>query len=100
MPLDPGKLEAVLGNKFEFKPSDGHSDNHKWYELQLDGLPVIATRVSHNKKEIRNKLEGMIARQLRVRTPFFREMVRCTKSRDDYYEKVRKDPFPPWNERL
>ncbi|MHB1036405.1 MAG: hypothetical protein ACYC35_17180 [Pirellulales bacterium] len=36
------------------------------------------------------KIEGAIARQLRVAKSFFGEMMDCTKSRDDYYQELRR----------
>lgn len=86
--------------KFLFAPAEHREAGHKWYELQLPGLPIIATRVGHHKKDVGTKLEGKIARQCRVRGPYFAEMMDCTKSKDDYYEQVRRDPYPPWNIRF
>lgn len=97
MPYKPGEIENALQGKFHFSPSTSHSSNHRWYELSLPGLPLIVTKVSHGKKQIGRKLESMIARQLRVRTSFLREMINCTKDREDYYSRVTEDPFPPWN---
>jgi hypothetical protein len=100
MPYKPSKIEHALQGKFDFTLSDRHSPDHRWYELSLPGLPIIATRVSHSKKEIGPKLEGKIARQLRVPTQFFREMIDCTKNREDYYTQVREAPYPPWDVRF
>ena len=90
-------LESLLTDKFHFSRSPHHSTDHRWYELHLEGVPVILTKVSHTKKEISAALEGKIARQLRVRKTFFRGMVICSNSCEDYYHQVKEDPFPPWN---
>jgi hypothetical protein len=58
---------------------------------------MILTKVSHSKQDIGPKLEGKIARQLRVHKPYFEEMMDCTNSREDYYQQVRESPFPPFN---
>ncbi len=100
MSRKPRKIEKVLQSKFGFSPAEGHSSDHRWYELQLPGLPLILTKVSHNKKEIGPKLEGKIARQLRVRGPYFRGMVDCKNNREDYYQKVQEDPYPPFDIRF
>lgn len=100
MPLKPRELEDLLQTKFGFSPAQDRAPDHRWYELQLPELPCILTKVSHNKKEIHSNLESKIARQLRVRTPYFKGMVSCTNSREDYYEKVREDPYPPWEHRF
>lgn len=96
MPLRNRDLEATLQSKFGFI-SVPKSSGHRHYVLKLDGLPPIWTMVSHGKQDISSKLEAAIAKQLRVRVAFFREMISCTKSREEYYRQVRTDPFPPWD---
>jgi hypothetical protein len=100
MPYKPREIKKTLKNKFGFGPAKGHSDDHSWYELCLPGLPSILTKVSHGKKEVGRKLEGKIARQLRVRTPYFRGMVGCTHSYEDYCRQIREDPYPPFDHRF
>jgi hypothetical protein len=100
MPYRNRDVENTLLNKFEFVESPAHSDDHRWVELQLPGLPVIATYFSHARQVIDVKLWGKIARQLRVRAKYLNEMIDCTKSRDQYYKQVTDDPFPPWAHRF
>jgi hypothetical protein len=100
MPFKPDVIEKTLLHKFGFQPAENHEIGHRWVELQLPNLPNILTRVSHNRKDIGVKLEGKIARQLRVRTVFFRGMISCTNSQEDYYKQVRENPFPPWEIRF
>jgi len=76
MPINRRDFEKLLKSKFGFEKDEKRSDDHIWYTLQLDDLPVISTKVSHSENEIGKKLEGMIARQLRVRKPFFHGDVR------------------------
>jgi hypothetical protein len=95
MPLRTRDFEALLQTKFGFVPADKAAD-HRWYELKLADLPPIFTKASHGKQEIRSQLENLIAKQLHVRVAFFRGMMNCTKSREDYYAQVRQDPIPPW----
>jgi len=97
MPYKPKEVERKLRHKFAFSPAKEHSVDHHWFELELPGLPAILTKVSHNRREIGAKLEGKIARQLRVRTPYFRGMINCTNSRSDYYRQVRDAPYPPFD---
>ena len=97
MPYKPEEVERKLRNKFAFRSAKGHSVDHHWFELQLLGLPPILTKVSHSRKEIGSTLEGMIARQLRVRTRYFQGMIDCTNSRNDYYRQVEEDPYPPFD---
>ena len=101
MPHKPREIESILKNKFHFIPTEGHSPDHRWYEIRLPDLPPILTKISHSKKrDIGRKLEGKIARQLRVRTAYFRGMVDCTHSCEDYYRQVRDDPYPPFEHRF
>lgn len=100
MPYKPREIERILRNKFGFDPAEGHSADHIWYELHLLDLPPILTKVSHSKKDIGRKLEGKIARQLRVRTSYFRGMVDCTHNCEDYCRQVRDDPYPPFEHRF
>jgi hypothetical protein len=100
MPYRNRDVEAALLNKFQFVDSQTRSDNHRWIELALPGLPVIATHFSHGRQEIDSKLWGKIARQLRVRARYLSEMIDCTKSRDEYYKQVTDEPYPPWAHRF
>ena len=100
MPLRPNVVINTLTNKFHFEPARGRSDDHRWFELKLPDLPPIVTKVSHGRGEISLKIESMMARQLRVRTTFFRGMVDCTNSNENYCQQVRDDPFPPWDHRF
>ena len=97
MPFKSEVVETKLKNKFGFSPAVGRESGHRWYELKIEGLPVISTKFSHGGKEINDFLESIISKQLRVRKPFFREMIGCTKSSEEYQEQVKEDPFPPFN---
>lgn len=97
MSLKPRDIEKVLKTKLAFVKAKNRSDDHRCYELQLPGLPLIHTKVSHTKAEIRKGLAGMIARQLRLRMPFFDALIKCKKTRQEYEEQVRRDPYPPFD---
>ncbi|GAB62701.1 hypothetical protein KSU1_C1105 [Candidatus Jettenia caeni] len=87
----------MLQHKFGFTPAKSHSSDHRWYELKLDGLPTILTKVSHSRDPINKCIEGKTAKQLRVKKQYYEGMMSCSNSRDNYYQQVRKDPFPPFN---
>lgn len=95
MPYKTPDIENKLANKFGFTRSQHKGDDHIRYELKLDGLPIIQTHFSHGSKES-EKLVGIIARQVRVRKPFFDGMIECSNSKEAYYEMIRKDPYPPF----
>jgi hypothetical protein len=90
------QLLHVLRHKFKFVTPAGHGDDHKWVELRLTGVPPIRTKVSHGAGEASKEIEAMIARQLRVSNAFFRGMIDCTNSCEDYYRQLETDPRPPF----
>jgi len=92
--------ERRIQNKFGFEPAAERSPDHRWYKLRLEGLPLISTYFSHSKGDLSPKLEGKIARQLRVTTAFFRDMIRCNRAAQDYERQVREAPVPPWDVRF
>ena len=100
MPIKVKKLEQTLVKKLGFTPAPARSTDHKWYQLEIPGIPVIATKISHGEKELSSMLEAAIARQLRVRTAFLSEVVSCTKRSAEYQTQVKTDPFPPFNKRF
>jgi hypothetical protein len=85
-----------MRQKFNFQSAKGHSRDHIWLELKLPGIPTIFTKLSHSSDELRDRLIGKIARQLRVPGPFAREMIACTKSRDEYYAAVQQTSHRPF----
>jgi hypothetical protein len=96
MSLKPKKLEQLLRSKFGFLPAKSRSKDHRCYELSLDGLPPIHTKVSHSKKDIGSNLLAKIARQMRVHKPFFDEMMGCTIDKQTYENQIRVSPYPPF----
>jgi len=100
MALKTRDIEQKLVHKFGFGHAQNRSVDHRWYELNIPGCPPVVTKVFHGQKEISDKLEGMIARQLRVRKEFLREMISCTKSSEDYQNQVQNDPYPPFEHRI
>ena len=100
MGLKYSELQRLLQAKFSFVVARSHSVDHHWYELKISDGPTIRTKVSHGKGELGKVLEGRIAKQMRVRTPFFREMMSCTKDSDQYLSQVLNDPYPPFEHGL
>ncbi len=100
MGLKYSKLQRLLQGKFSFVEASSHSDDHNWYELEISDRLTVRTKVSHGSGELGNRLEGKIARQLKVRTGFFREMVTCTKDAGEYRSQVLSDPYPPFEHEL
>jgi hypothetical protein len=100
MPIKTRDLESKLQGKFGFSQSKTRSKDHRWYEIKIPGLPLIATKVSHGAREISSGLESRIAKQLRVRITFFRGMIKCSNNSDAYQKQVNEDPYPPYSTRF
>ena len=96
MSFKPNDIERLLLHKFQFNNPTNRSDDHIWFELKLDDLPTVTTKVSRNKKEIGKNLKGKIAKQLHVKVRFLEEMFSCTKSKEQYEALLRTDPYPPF----
>ncbi len=100
MPRSARDVERLLVQKFGFSPAGNQSVDHAWYQLKLEGFPAIKTKVSRGAGSLSKQLEGMIARQLRVRRAYFDGMFSCRNSSEDYQRQVEEDPFPPWDFRF
>ncbi len=96
MPRDNREVERTLINKFQFARAERKADDHRWLQLKLDNIPTIFTKFSHTREDISDRIWGLIARQLKVRTPYLNGMVDCTNGREAYYELLRTAPYPPW----
>ncbi len=72
--------------------------DHTWFVLKIEGMPAIKTKLSHHDETAGKELEKRIYQQLHVRKPFFHELMDCTKSRDDFIEQVRSDPYPTFDQ--
>ena len=94
MPRKSRDIGRLLKNKFRFAE---YTTDHTWYELTLPDCQTIKTKLSLGTREYGKLLEGKVARQLRVRKPFYEKMMSCTASCEDYYEQVSTDPYPPWD---
>jgi hypothetical protein len=92
VPIKPSELQRQLTHKFKFVPAKNRSSDHQWLELQLPGIVTIRTKLSHSKAELRARLLGIIARELRVNSAYLNEMVVCTKGQDEYYEHLKTAP--------
>jgi hypothetical protein len=96
MPPDNREVERILITKFAFTRADRRADDHRWLQLKLDDLPPVFTKFSHTREDISDRIWGLIAHQLKVRTPYLNGMVECTNGPEDYYNLLRTAPFPPW----
>lgn len=95
MPYKPIEIERMLINKLHMRVSNA---DHKWFELKIDGLPPIRTKLPNHKDDINPIIAGRIHKQLRIRKKFFHELMDCTKYFDDYENQIKDDPYPPFNQ--
>jgi hypothetical protein len=67
-------------------------DDHRRYRLIIDAQFIAQTHVSSGTKyrTLGQDLVAAMAKQLHVSPQFFRDIVTCTKSRDDYLHKLRE----------
>lgn len=98
MPYKPAEIERVLKTVLGFVEDDTHEVGHKWYKLKIEGVPrTIRTKISHGKKtEYGAGLESAVAKQLHVRKEFFRALMAGQKTREDYINELKNNPFPPF----
>ena len=90
-------IRQCLEGKLGFVESEHKSDDHYWYELHLSGLPVITTKVSRGSKaHCDDSLEAKVAKQLHVRKSFYNRVMSCELNRQQYYDEVSTNPYPPF----
>lgn len=86
-------IESKLVRKFAFR--EVRKTGHTFYTLHLEGLPKLRTHASgrHSRRtSVGRPLESEIAAQVGVRVPFFRGMIDCSRSREDYYKELQDHP--------
>lgn len=81
MPLLVRDLEAMLVNKLGFTWRDG---KHRIYSLEVRGLRVASTALSHGERELGDNRVSEMARQLGIARKQLLALVQCTLNRDDY----------------
>lgn len=95
MEFSAKEVERLLLTKFLFTRAEG--TRHRFYELQLEGLPAVRTHVSHGSHDtVGDYLLKAMATQLHVEKRFLEGMLVCTNSKDSYYRRLREAPNPPF----
>ena len=82
--LERKAVERAVISKLKME-KDTRRD-HQQYRFYHDGKLIGKIHFSHTPKmkTLGDDLVRMMAGELKVPTPFFVELVRCTRSRDDY----------------
>jgi hypothetical protein len=68
-------------------PDENH---HHMLRKKIDGVVTLVTRMSHDNKEIRDDLVGLMARQCCLRPAEFWQLIDCPLSEEDWEAKVRE----------
>lgn len=92
MALARNGVEQQLSQKLLMELRQGKRADHRYYVLMIDGVKVAQTHVSTGTsyKTLGNDLVSSMARQLYLTAPFFRDIVNCKKSRDDYLQCLKE----------
>ena len=86
MPKPARDVMASLEQKGFRKKENDHTFFHLW----VGGKKTyIYTKVSHGEREIRDKLLGMMARQLKLSGKQFRELVDCPFTGEQLIQHLR-----------
>ena len=90
MPFPKREVKSQLLLKFEFVEVEG--SNHEAVAFYYEGKKIATTRFSRgSNQDIGDKLLKVMARQVRVETlNFFKKMIECTNSLEDYTERLRE----------
>lgn len=66
-------------------------NDHIFLEFFHEGIFVTKTKLSHNGQTIGDDLISIMSKQCKMSKTFFLEFSRCTKSKSDYVEALKKD---------
>lgn len=90
MALKRTEVEEKLLHKFGFEPVDG--TRHDAVAFFYDGRKIATTRFSRGMKgDVSPDILKAMAEEVRVVTlSYFKEMITCTKSKDDYIRFLRE----------
>lgn len=88
MPLSSREVRSALMNKFQFQPVQG--SRHEAVAFFYEGKKVATTRFSHGRdRQIGDDLLRRMATEIMVHNlRFFKEMIGCTKSLDDFIMRL------------
>jgi len=93
MPISKARVRRQLLQKFGFEEVRG--SRHEAIAFFYDGQKVATTRFSRgSRREIDDDLLKVMAREVRVSNlSFFKGMIDCPKSLDDYIEKLKQGGY-------
>ena len=80
-------VDRALVGKLAFEKQETH---HHVYRLWIDGVLVARTYISHGERELSRYHVSQMAKQMHLRTAEFLDAVRCSLSREQYYQLLRE----------
>lgn len=64
--------------------------DHRYFEFIHNGTLITKTKTSHNSQDINDSLISLMSQQCKVTSGFFKAFAKCTKSKDEYIEELKK----------
>jgi hypothetical protein len=64
--------------------------HHHMFRKKIDGVTTLVTRMSHDDKEIRGDLIGLMARQCCLKAPEFWDLINCPLSEEGWVKKIKE----------
>jgi predicted RNA binding protein YcfA (HicA-like mRNA interferase family) len=65
--------------------------DHHWFEFWHNGVFITRTKTSHNDQDIHDKLIGLMSKQCRVSSSFFKDFATCKKSKEEYIAELQSN---------
>ena len=88
MPVSARVMDRTLVHKLGFVREERR---HRVYCLEVNGVTVAQTLISHGARDIDTVLLGLMARQMGVSQRQLRGIVDCSVTRNDYLRIVQAE---------
>ena len=82
---NPKDIENMYVKKLNMQPISKKGDSHGWFELQIQGLPTITTKLATNhNNDIGDELISRMSRQLKITPKIFHGLMDCHIQKEQY----------------
>ena len=88
MPIPKRDLRRCLTSKFHFQEVPG--SKHEALALLVGDVKIATARFSRSHAELSDSILTLIARELWVNLGYLKRMVECTRSFQDYLDRLRE----------
>lgn len=86
MPATRGEVEHLL----EQLGYERENTDHRRFRLVIGGREIAATKTSHGPRTIADPLLAEMARQMRIRPAFLRDLLAGRRKSKDYFAELRR----------